>query len=58
MILNSFDNCKFEYFKFLLKEGKYTPSRPNFLAKLILFDKNNLNPFFLQNFFIFNISSK
>ena len=42
----------------LLKEGIYTPSKFNFIARLILFDKKNLYFFFLQKFLIFIIVLK
>ena len=58
IILNPFFKFKFEYFKFLLNDGKYTPSKSSILANLILFAKKNLNFFFLQNFLMLIISFK
>ena len=42
-------------FNFLLKEGKYAPSRPRLIARFILFDKKNFLPSFLQVFLMFKI---
>ena len=41
------------WLKFLLKDGKYTPSSPNFNANLKLFAIINLFPFFFKKFFNF-----
>ena len=33
---------------FLLKEGKYAPSKPSFSENLMLLESKNFKPFFLQ----------
>mgnify|MGYP004240149693 CR=1 FL=1 len=47
-----------KWLNFLLNEGMYAPSKFNLIANLILLDKNNLKPAFLQYFLSLIIVSK
>ena len=42
--------------RFLLKAGRYTPSKRSFVASFGLLAKNKLKPFFLQKYLVFKIS--